>query len=173
VTIKTWVRVDHKPSVLYDNHGKPSMTPWYSALWCQTQSSLYTNHKTRVSQSQAKRNHGDSANMDTQLRHSVTKGCHSITNYVGSKRFFCIFITRIFVFSKRFLSEFENAAIMTRQSHCRCSGIVRLIRSKACAGEYEYSWWLFLCAFTRLRKAIISFVMSVCSSIHNEQLASH
>jgi len=39
-------------------------------------------HKTRVSQSQAKRNYGDSANMDTQLRHSVTKGCHSITNYV-------------------------------------------------------------------------------------------
>jgi len=31
-TVRTWVRVDHKPSVLYDNHGKPSMTPWNSAL---------------------------------------------------------------------------------------------------------------------------------------------
>jgi hypothetical protein len=32
---------------------------------------------------------------------------------------------------------------------------------------------MLLGAFTRLRKAIISSVMSVCSSIHNEQLASH
>jgi len=45
VNIRMWVRVDHKPSVLHDNHGKPSMTPWNLALWCQTQSTLHTNHK--------------------------------------------------------------------------------------------------------------------------------
>jgi len=156
-----------------------------------------------VSQSQAKRNHGDSANMDTQLRHAVTQGCHSVTNYVymryffeahtflrmkhasfgncgstipctcvGSERFFHIFITIIFVFSKQVLRELENAALATtRHSHCSCSGPVRLIRSKACSGEYR--GLLRLCAFTRLRKAIISFVMSVCSFIHTEQFASH
>jgi hypothetical protein len=38
--------------------------------------------KIRVSQSQAKRNHRNAEKMDTQLRLSVTKGCHQITNYV-------------------------------------------------------------------------------------------
>ena len=62
-----------------------------------------------------------------------------------------------------------------RQRDIRTAGVVELFVwfevSKAGAGEY--SGLLVLYAFTRLRKSIISFVMSVCSSIHSEQLVSH
>jgi len=109
-----------------------------------------------------------------RMKHASFGNCGSTIpcTCVGSERFFHIFITIIFVFSKQVLRELENAALATtRHSHCSCSGPVRLIRSKACSGEYR--GLLRLCAFTRLRKAIISFVMSVCSFIHTEQFASH
>jgi len=103
------------------------------------------------------------------IKHANFSNCGSTIprTCVGSERFLYIFITRIFKFSKQFLSEFGNAALTTRQSHCRFSGVVLMIRSKC-----DMCRWIRVGAdkslarptsLCRRTESIVSLERGVCS----------